>query len=299
MAETVKPQSEHEKAGHRKKTDRKFVVKVMLVIIGLYLVLIAVAVWHPHLNERVKFATENGLSLAILIAVIAQVIIYREQWRVMQRQAKSADESVVFGLRAHVGVHGVSSINFNERRFVIEIGNSGEVPATRIDLKYIIEVRVPERWADDAIRQVPWKQAGNLDWILQWGDSRYYGRAPLSRDLKIKKPINLSAISEHCMFEIWQGHAQIALKGNVEFNDGFNSGKNAPFAFYYSHEDKEWIVDAVITKEEVEALLAERARQSFGDRDPLSDMKIINVRQPPLKQAKAEKKNGENKGKPN
>jgi hypothetical protein len=182
---------------------------------------------------------------------------------------------------------------------VVEIGNSGQVPATRIDLKYIIEVRVPERWADASIRQLPWKQASNLDWVLHWGDSRYYGRAPLSRDLKIKKPIDLSPISKQYMFEIWQGHAQITLKGNVEFSDGFNSGKNAPFAFYYSREDDEWTVDAVITKEEVEALLAERTKKYFGDRDPLEGVKIHTTYKPPLKPAKTEDAKDQDKGNPN
>jgi hypothetical protein len=290
--ENTKQGKDHQNTGKNLKWRRasaySWLIFCVSVLIGFAL---GFSVGLEEVTERVKFFAGNILGILALIVIVGQLVISRRQTEIM-------DGSVVFGLRAHVGVHAVSDINFNEMRFVIEIGNSGSVPATRIDLKYIIEVRVPDRWADDSIRQLPWKQSGN-DWVLQWGDSRYYGRAPLSRDLKIKKPINLSAmISSQYMFEIWQGHAQITLKGNVEFNDGFNSGKNAPFSFYYSREDDEWIVDAVITKEEVEALLAERTKKYFGDRDPLEGVKIITSYQPPLNQTKTEDKKDESKGKP-
>lgn len=82
MAETVEPKSEHAEIQNSKRTDPKSFTRVVLIITTFYGILIAVAIYHPHLNERVKFATENGLSLAILV---------------MQWQSRIAEQSLIAG----------------------------------------------------------------------------------------------------------------------------------------------------------------------------------------------------------
>jgi hypothetical protein len=85
---------------------------------------------------------------------------------------------------------------------------------------------------------------------------------------------------------IASGPAEMWFRGNIEFSDGFNKGKNSPFGFHYSREDHQWIIDAVITKEEVEARLRER----MGGRDISQDWHIIEAYAPRVITSKVEKK---------
>lgn len=50
--------------------------------------LLAIAIWHPGIIGRVKFFSDSTLNLFIVLAVIAQVLIYRKQWFVMERQGQ-------------------------------------------------------------------------------------------------------------------------------------------------------------------------------------------------------------------
>jgi hypothetical protein len=156
MAETVEPRSEHEETQKSKRTDPKSFTRVVLIIIALYAILIAVAIYHPHLNERVKFATENGLSLAILIAVVAQVLIYREQWYVMQWQSRIAEQSLIAGERAFVYVSFDTLPNVDMRtsnvigyRITPHWYNSGKTPTRHMVNHvsyYIFNGKMPDDW---------------------------------------------------------------------------------------------------------------------------------------------------------
>lgn len=292
MTESVKPECEHKDTQEGKKTSRNPVSKVVLVITALYVILILVAALHPHLNERVKFVTENGLSLAILIAVVAQVFIYREQWYVMQKQAKSADESVVFGLRAYVGVKDISDIDFNNKRMLFLIENIGKVPAKDINVSIEIEVRIPEKWADEQSKQPPWVQLGNLSQSLTWKINHDYGRIRLSPgSLHLTIPVALDSwLGDRHMFLIWDGKAEIFFRGNIGFHDGFHRGKNSPFSFRYIRRHEAWITHPILTQADTEKKLAERTQKYFGDKDPLEDVHISTSYRPPLKPAQAEDK---------
>lgn len=74
-----------------------------LIAAGLlaFAILVLVSRYLPNLTERVKFFTENALSLCVLAAIVVQAYIYRRQWEVMktqegvlERQAKSFEAQV-------------------------------------------------------------------------------------------------------------------------------------------------------------------------------------------------------------
>jgi hypothetical protein len=56
--------------------------------------LLLTALFWPNLTERTKFFTGNFLNLLIVFAIISQIVIYRKQWRVMERQSRLMDESL-------------------------------------------------------------------------------------------------------------------------------------------------------------------------------------------------------------
>jgi hypothetical protein len=89
--------------------------------------LLLTAVFWPNLTERTKFFTGNLLNLVIAFSVIAQVMIYRKQWRVMERQSKIMDRSLVIGTRAYIAIHSVM-FDLKTGFLVIELENIGKVP---------------------------------------------------------------------------------------------------------------------------------------------------------------------------
>jgi hypothetical protein len=276
---------------NRRDTIIACVVLLAVAIVGLSLLIYFGQKITANDAALYTFVAQNLLSLLVFLAVVAQALIYfsqrnlmHRQWKEMEKQALSADKSVVFGLRV-----------------LFHIENIGKVPAKNINVFIEIEVRIPEKWTDEQSRQPPWVQMGNRDQSLTWKINHDYGRVRLSPgSLGLTIPVALDSwLSNAYMFLIWEGKAKIFFRGNIGFHDGFHRGKNSPFSFLYDRRQEAWIVHPILTQADIEQKLAERAKQSFGDRDPLSDMKIIDVRQPPLKQAKAEKKKGENKGKPN
>ena len=63
---------------------------------GILLVaLLLISYLHPYMPERVKFFTGNALSLLLLVVIVAQAIIYRRQWAVMEKQSQAMQESLV------------------------------------------------------------------------------------------------------------------------------------------------------------------------------------------------------------
>src|ERR1700686_1971292 len=113
------------------------------VLVGggiVWLVLLAVAVWHPGITTRVKFFTDSTLNLFIVLAVVAQVLVYRKQWDVMERQARIADqqreimqsqiESAEVTDRAYVGIANVVlTVSSDQPTVIVTWVNGGRTPA--------------------------------------------------------------------------------------------------------------------------------------------------------------------------
>lgn len=243
----------------------------------------AIAFFLPNMKERMKFFTDAALSWLILVVVAVQAYIYTKQWKVMEKQARSADQSVVFGLRAYVGVKDISDIDFNHKRILFHVENIGKVPAKDINVYIEMEVRIPEKWADDQSKQPPWVQLPNLSQSLTWKINHDYGRIRLSPgSLHLTIPVALDSwLNDRQRFLIWEGNAEIFFRGNIGFHDGFHPGKNSPFSFRYIARQG-WITHPILTRADVEKKLAERTKKYFGDKDPLGGVNIIRAhgRQP-------------------
>lgn len=55
-------------------------------LVGALVIMIIVAVVHPSMVERIKFVTENALTILLLFVVITQAYIYHRQWKAMEEQ---------------------------------------------------------------------------------------------------------------------------------------------------------------------------------------------------------------------
>jgi hypothetical protein len=110
------------------------------IIIGVlfcWLGVVAVAVLHPHLNERWKFGADMTLNVLILLVVAVQAYIYARQWEVMQEQKRMA----TIGERAYLGVKDVKLENPIKNNTIIVhalLFNGGRTPAINVERRFMI-----------------------------------------------------------------------------------------------------------------------------------------------------------------
>jgi hypothetical protein len=105
-----------------------------------FISLLLTTLFWPNLTERTKFFTGNFLNLLIVFAIIAQIVIYRKQWRVMERQSNLMDESLTETRRIIAQNERFARINSRAYVFIDTSAldapiNSGKFPLPRIFLK--------------------------------------------------------------------------------------------------------------------------------------------------------------------
>src|SRR6185369_2310869 len=209
-------------------------------------------------TDPIQFVTGNLLNVLIFGAIVAQVLIYRKQrdimrhqWRSMQGQlnamerqeqamrdqAKSMDKSVVFGLRAYLGIFSIV-FNPETKLIFVQIENTGKVPAENIDV--LIEVEA--KYIRPTIQPVPMLR------ILQ-GEAntepaplviarryRFGEKATLlpgTLKIGISVPLVEPWINQDQIDAIESNDIRLVVRGNINFMDGFNKDKNSFFAFRY------------------------------------------------------------------
>jgi hypothetical protein len=82
------PQNAHD---DNKNSARGYMRQIVIYSVFAYLILLGLSIFWPNLTERTKFFTANGLVLALLIVAIVQVLIYRRQQVIMQKQWEAMD----------------------------------------------------------------------------------------------------------------------------------------------------------------------------------------------------------------
>jgi hypothetical protein len=174
------------------------------------------------------------------------------QSEILRKQAKSMDESVVFGLRAYVGVHSIE-MDLAAKRIFIQIENIGKVPASEIKVDVEMDIRIALACTPVGYTASPWSKPDAIN-LLSIPLRYDYGHAKLfPGNLKIKLIVPLDRwLTDEELFLIQQGHARFIVRGNINFCDGFNMDKNTAFALRYSHRVDCWLPHPVLSPEEEE-----------------------------------------------
>lgn len=121
----------------RRRKLRIFWIVISGVIAISYVVLILTSIYHPYLNERVKFGTETGLGLAVLIAVVAQIVVSRWQWEVMRDTLSQSREASERDQRAYITTQQVTMYEFEIGKNVsaeLIVVNNGKTPAKDVTI---------------------------------------------------------------------------------------------------------------------------------------------------------------------
>src|ERR1041385_7447893 len=103
-------------------------------LIGLLLV----AIFWPNMTERLKFFVATLWILVTAFAVIAQVVIYRKQWAIMERQIKLLARSE----SAYLSVGDLEIPPLRNKQLVVngKIFNRGKTPA--FEFQRLIQIAV-------------------------------------------------------------------------------------------------------------------------------------------------------------
>jgi len=117
-----------------------------------FVCLLLAALFWPNLTERTKFFTANLFNLMVAFAVIAQVIIYRKQWGVMERQIKLmalSECAYIMAENFQQPIVGNNAVTIQGKFF-----NRGRTPAFALERK--IQIGIGKGY--------PLEDWGRIDW---------------------------------------------------------------------------------------------------------------------------------------
>jgi hypothetical protein len=187
-------------------------------------------------------AMQDGLERTddVIKEMQGQSIIVAEQVEIMRRQAKSMDESVVFGLRAYVGVHSVGvSFHYSAERVTLKIENIGKVPASKIKIEVFAEIETQIENSTDASKV--FEKTLIAYYFADYGGNKLFpGNLPIQIVMPFRDDFDVER--HHVLIE--EGRERLIVRGNINFFDGFNADKNTLFAFRYVGDDF-WTPDPV------------------------------------------------------
>lgn len=229
-----KPDAEHDSDDADGSYDGRgslgYLQGICIAAIWVFLGLLLVAVFWPNLTERTKFFTGNFFNLLIAFAVIAQVLIYRKQWHVMERQSKTMDRSLIISRRAYVGIRSIR-MDRRAKTVLVEIENIGDVPAEQITLFLQLFSTWPVEIGEggDIHQQVRKKS------VLE-----EYGRAKLFRgNLPILLTFYLhSQWTEEEIRRIEEGPIGLIIRDYIKYANGFSTEPNDRTEFYFDYHSE-------------------------------------------------------------
>lgn len=166
------------------------------------------------------------------------------------------DRSLVLGTRAYLGLHSVE-FDTQNRRILIQIENIGQVPADDIVVSLRMEYGIPisfkhfirtdrktELSADKA------EVVFNVPFVRRYGKYKLF---PGNFKIPIIIRFQRDGILTKDEFNlITHGSARLTIFGNINFSDGFHSGKNTDFAIRYFLEGQIWIPQYIPSSRETQ-----------------------------------------------
>lgn len=225
-----KPEADHDpddgESSDNSRGSLGYLQGVAVAAIWVFILLLLGAIFWPNLTERTKFFTGHFFNLLIAFAVIAQVLIYRKQWRVMERQSKTMDRSLIVSSRAYVGVRSIK-MDREAKTVLVEIENVGNIPAEQITL-FLQLVSIGPVEFDEGNNPV--HQDIQTDSVRE-----DYGRTKLFKgNLPILLTFHLGKWAEESRL-IEGGDYSLIVRGYIDYADGFSISPNERTDFYFNY----------------------------------------------------------------
>jgi hypothetical protein len=218
---------------------------------GLYIVLaglgLGAALWWLSrafgvTTEKYTFWMQGGANALIFLAILGQVLIYRRQWDVMERQwkqtqcgIKSAEESAIDANRAYVLAKIKDTSPYDEGfQFRLIIENGGNTPANNVCVHYWCDfgdppwpvLLVEETPPNTAIKQVVFEttKAGTTERLGVIGPkgSQVFTTIMLRPDMSLGSEASKQFDSGQSRFYCW---------GTILYEDMFKKTRQSHFCF--------------------------------------------------------------------
>jgi hypothetical protein len=186
-------------------------------------------------------------------------------------QAKTVDRQLVLGTRAYVGIHEIK-MDIPKQCISLYVANVGSIPASKLQIVCELSVRTPWEYVPDMAPSTLRKalEVTPECWLVQIPFLRSYGdKTKLFPGLNLEIMIPLSVVNpseeggyftDKEMPLIVQGLAQVSIRGEIRYSDGFNSGKTTSFSYRYYRLGPRG--------ESGDFWAAQRINDSFGSQDP-------------------------------
>ena len=194
----------------------------------------------PDVAVAYSFIAQNGLSLFVFLAVVAQACIYwgqrnlmLRQWEAMQdaltetrKQSAFAGKSLkanrrhtVYTLRAYVSVR--QCIASFPGEIVLEIVNFGQTPAHKVQFAHAVVVRKAKDVPETVIETVDWH-------------SQSIPGIPMAPTMSSEKRLGIPALSDSDVTSLTAGTHKLFLTGAIRYTDIFRRVRHTRFCFAYN-----------------------------------------------------------------
>lgn len=219
---------------------------------GLYIVLVGAVLvaglwWLSRVfivvTDKYTFWAQGGANILIFLAILAQVLIYRRQWDVMERQwnqtqrgIESAEKSSIDANRAYVIAKIKDTGPYDDGfQFRLTIENGGNTPANNVCVNYWCDFGEPP-WRMQPVEEsppnVPIEQV--IFETTKAGTTERLGViGPRGSQVFTTMPpilVDMSPGSEAC--ERWDsGQARFYCWGTIVYEDMFKKARQSHFCF--------------------------------------------------------------------
>jgi hypothetical protein len=206
MVESNQTPDNAEQSNSSQTNGRPYGDMYWVYIIGAWSLigLLLVAIFWPNMTERLKFFVATLWVLVTAFAVIAQAVIYRKQWAIMERQIKLLARSESAYLS--VGDLVIPPLRNNQLIVNGKIFNRGKTPA--FEFQRLIQIAIGKGTPPIGWGRFVWKfdPAECEDILLVAGESINFSTDPLPIDPAILPEIN-------------EGRQTIVIDGQCRYRD--------------------------------------------------------------------------------
>lgn len=184
---------------------------------------------NPAISDPAVFITANLLNALIFAAIVAQVVIYRKQWQIMERQWKN----VAITERAYIGIERMRFIGTLAPNQPIRMStifrNGGKTPAWGFRVHY--RMVVTDQTLSEAAREFP----------VEYEQGKGSSFIPAGQPKRVEMPVTNYTLNELHLIGVTHKLLNLFVFIEIEFKDFQDEWRMFPFCLRYNPDLDELI----------------------------------------------------------
>jgi hypothetical protein len=253
MAESNQTPNNADQSNSGQNNGRPYGDMYWVYIIGSWSLigLLLVAIFWPGMTERLRFFVTTLWVLVTAFAVIAQAVIYRKQWAIMESSLSRSDtaieltkqsisfneKSFEYAQRAYV-VAKIRDIGDRDEtlQFRLRIENSGNTPANDVTVFYSCGLREKSPHEKDP-------ETGLIVYDIGYTETERLGLIAPNGSYHVISTPEISAVQADPAYSLTEefkrfeaGEFRFYCWGRIVYEDIFNEKRQTEFCFFQSIE---------------------------------------------------------------